>query len=215
MTAHLRQDEAGGRSRRATPAAARTLASQTLPDLLQPDGTRRVELDVHEARRADVHDRPGDRAPGRAARPLRPLRRALTPRRRVPPHARYHLSWFEYQTAPGSGKIKPSTEEWFHRRSTTASTPRSPFQQALAHLLAALEAWVDLTRLALERQLNEAWTRLEPLKVTKITEVVVKAEVPAHLADPCEPAQGDVRLTEHTFTGMHKGPPALCDRRTG
>lgn len=92
------------------------------------------------------------------------------------PHngARYHLSWFEYQTAPGSGKIKPEYEEWFHRNDHGFDSKKPlPEAKPLAHLLAALEAWVDLTP-SLERQLNEAY-KLEPLKVTKITEVVVKA----------------------------------------
>lgn len=88
--------------------------------------------------------------------------------------ARYHDSWFELQTKPGSGKIKPEYEEWFHRNDHGFDSKRpEPEAKPLAHLLVALEPWVDLTP-SLERQLSEAY-KLEPLKTTKITEVVVKA----------------------------------------
>jgi hypothetical protein len=73
--------------------------------------------------------------------------------------ARYHESWFEYQTAPGSGKIDPQYRDWFdanpHGFENQEERP-APKARPFEKILAELEPWIFLNE-SLRSRLEEAY----------------------------------------------------------
>lgn len=87
--------------------------------------------------------------------------------------ARYHESWFEYQTAPGSGKIDPQYRDWFDsnphgHEGRSEPKPRS-FQSILDGL--TLHMWLDD---GAREGLEEAY-RKSPLQTSYLTAEVVRS----------------------------------------
>lgn len=84
--------------------------------------------------------------------------------------ARYHESWFEYQTAPGSGKIRPEYEVWFHRNDhgfENLEERSAPKPRSLATVRAELSPWVYFDD-SLESRLEAAY-ELNPHQVSLLS----------------------------------------------
>lgn len=96
--------------------------------------------------------------------------------------ARYHESWFEYQTAPGSGKIRPEFEEWFHGNDHPQGDRPAPKPRSLAALSAEIDSWVDFTP-RIGAQFREAYER-EPLKLSRVAASVIEGAQNGTLKNP-------------------------------
>lgn len=81
--------------------------------------------------------------------------------------ARYHESWFEYQTTPGSGQIRPEFRDWFQENPFGYGPAPEPKARELTAIVSGLSRFFYLEE-SVHNALASAYER-EPLKVSQLT----------------------------------------------